>query len=98
MTARIDASRKIVIEDVSPQLDCGRYAVKREVGDSLVVGADIFKEGHDAISAATEGCDVVLAAGLFPSTAAAQCVAPGRGSPTSPLNLPPAKTSRPWPL
>jgi starch synthase (maltosyl-transferring) len=52
MTARIDASRKIVIEDVSPRLDCGRYAVKREVGDSLVVGADIFKEGHDAIAAA----------------------------------------------
>jgi starch synthase (maltosyl-transferring) len=52
MTARIDASRKIVIENVSPQLDCGRYAVKREVGDSLVVGADVFKEGHDAIAAA----------------------------------------------
>jgi starch synthase (maltosyl-transferring) len=52
MTARIDASRKIVIEDVTPQLDGGRYAVKREVGDILEVSADIFKEGHDAIAAA----------------------------------------------
>ncbi|HET6762325.1 MAG TPA: alpha-1,4-glucan--maltose-1-phosphate maltosyltransferase [Longimicrobiaceae bacterium] len=52
MPDRIDARHKIVIEDVQPQLDCGRYAVKREVGDTLEVTADIFKEGHDAIAAA----------------------------------------------
>ena len=50
--APIDSSRAIVIESVYPELDCGRYAVKREVGDELEVRADIFKEGHDAISAA----------------------------------------------
>ncbi|HEV2132587.1 MAG TPA: maltotransferase domain-containing protein, partial [Longimicrobiaceae bacterium] len=48
----INASRRIVIEDVYPELDCGRYAVKREVGDVLEVFADIFKEGHDALAAA----------------------------------------------
>ncbi|CAN5823653.1 alpha-1,4-glucan--maltose-1-phosphate maltosyltransferase [soil metagenome] len=48
----INASRRIVIEDVYPELDCGRYAVKREVGDVLEVYADIFKEGHDALAAA----------------------------------------------
>jgi starch synthase (maltosyl-transferring) len=52
MPLRIDARRRIVIEDVHPELDCGRYAVKREVGDALEVWADIFKEGHDALSAA----------------------------------------------
>ncbi|CAN5683870.1 alpha-1,4-glucan--maltose-1-phosphate maltosyltransferase [soil metagenome] len=52
MSLRIDASRKIVIENVYPELDCGRYAVKREVGDPLQVRADIYKEGHDAIAAA----------------------------------------------
>ncbi|HEX2093700.1 MAG TPA: maltotransferase domain-containing protein, partial [Longimicrobiaceae bacterium] len=52
MQPKIDASRKIVIEDVYPELDCGRYAVKREVGDAVEVYADIFKEGHDAIAAA----------------------------------------------
>ncbi|MDP9348134.1 MAG: alpha-1,4-glucan--maltose-1-phosphate maltosyltransferase [Gemmatimonadota bacterium] len=52
MSPKIDASRKIVIEDVYPELDCGRYAVKREVGDVVQVWADIFKEGHDAIAAA----------------------------------------------
>ena len=49
---QIDASRKIVIECVEPELDGGRYAVKREVGDTVTVFADIFKEGHDAIAAA----------------------------------------------
>jgi starch synthase (maltosyl-transferring) len=52
MTPLIDASRRIVIERVHPELDCGRYAVKREVGDFLEVEADIFKDGHDAIAAA----------------------------------------------
>ena len=51
MPPRIDASRRIIIEAVSPELDCGRYAVKREVGDHLEVSADIFKDGHDAIAA-----------------------------------------------
>ncbi|MBA2670326.1 MAG: DUF3416 domain-containing protein, partial [Gemmatimonadetes bacterium] len=52
MAGEREARRYIVIEAVSPELDCGRYAVKREVGDSLEVQADIFKEGHDAIAAA----------------------------------------------
>ncbi|HET8657013.1 MAG TPA: alpha-1,4-glucan--maltose-1-phosphate maltosyltransferase [Longimicrobiaceae bacterium] len=51
-TPPIDAARRIVIENVYPELNCGRYAVKREVGDTLGVWADIFKEGHEAIAAA----------------------------------------------
>jgi starch synthase (maltosyl-transferring) len=49
---QIPTSRRLVIEDVYPDLDCGRYAVKREVGDVIEIFADIFKEGHDAIAAA----------------------------------------------
>ncbi|MBJ7412858.1 MAG: glycosyltransferase family 1 protein [Phenylobacterium sp.] len=41
----------------------------------------VLKAQREAISAAAEGCDVVLAAGLFPSTAAARCVAEARGLP-----------------
>lgn len=37
----------IIIENVSPSVDCGRYAAKREAGDLLEVTADIFKDGHD---------------------------------------------------
>ena len=42
----------IIIERVSPELDGGRYPVKREVGDRLEVTADIFKEGHEVLMAA----------------------------------------------
>ena len=41
----------IIIECVTPQLDGGRFAVKRVIGDSFEVGADIFRDGHDLIKA-----------------------------------------------
>ena len=43
MTGRIDARHKIVIENVTPELNCGRYAVKREVGAQLEVPADLVR-------------------------------------------------------
>jgi starch synthase (maltosyl-transferring) len=45
------AARPIVIEAVWPQIDGGRFAVKRVVGERVEVHADIFREGHDAIAA-----------------------------------------------
>jgi starch synthase (maltosyl-transferring) len=36
---------------VEPQLDGGKFAVKRVIGDSFEVSADIFKDGHDLIKA-----------------------------------------------
>ncbi len=45
-------SRRIVIEEVTPQLDCGHYPVKREEGDTLAVEADVFRDGHQVIRAA----------------------------------------------
>src|SRR5205085_3548529 len=41
----------IAIEDVQPELDGGRWPIKRVVGDSVEVTADIFKEGHDLLHA-----------------------------------------------
>ena len=43
--------KSVIIEGVYPELDCGRYPVKREVADRLEVRADIFKDGHDVIAA-----------------------------------------------
>jgi len=43
---------RIQIEDVWPQLDCGRYPVKRSVGDEVEVWATIFRDGHEALGAA----------------------------------------------
>ncbi len=48
MSERIGST---VIENVRPQLDAGRWAVKRVEGESLTVQADIFKEGHDVLVA-----------------------------------------------
>jgi starch synthase (maltosyl-transferring) len=50
------APAPIIIEAVSPALDDGRYAVKRIVGDQLVVEADIFKDGHDRLAARARFC------------------------------------------
>ena len=43
--------RTIVIERIAPELDGGRFAVKRVVGDELLVTADIFADGHDLLDA-----------------------------------------------
>ena len=46
-----DLRRTVVIENVAPLVDGGRYPVKREVGMVLEVSADIFKEGHEVLRA-----------------------------------------------
>jgi starch synthase (maltosyl-transferring) len=44
----------VVIENVHPLLDGGRYAIKRLAGEPVHVPADIFKDGHDVIAAAVK--------------------------------------------
>lgn len=41
----------VVIENIEPLLDGGKYPVKRVEGDDLLVRADIFKDGHDVVRA-----------------------------------------------
>jgi starch synthase (maltosyl-transferring) len=40
------------IEDVYPQIDGGRFPVKRIVGERVEVWADIYRDGHDVTNAA----------------------------------------------
>src|SRR5438552_1473093 len=42
---------RIIIECVSPAVDGGRHAVKRVTGDTIWIGADVIKEGHDLLGA-----------------------------------------------
>jgi starch synthase (maltosyl-transferring) len=42
---------RVVIENVEPQLNCGRFAIKRIVGDLVSVEADVFGDGHDEVRA-----------------------------------------------
>lgn len=45
-----DGRSRVVIEKVSPQIDCGRFPIKRVVGEVVVVEADVFADGHDQVS------------------------------------------------
>jgi starch synthase (maltosyl-transferring) len=48
---RDEAGRKrVVIEGVKPEIDGGRFPIKRTPGERVVVEADAFTDGHDAIS------------------------------------------------
>ena len=40
---------RIIIENVSPQLDSGAYPIKRIVGQKVIVTADVFSDGHDVL-------------------------------------------------
>jgi starch synthase (maltosyl-transferring) len=42
----------VVIEDVTPCVDGGRFAVKRVIGESVRVRASVFADGHDRLAAA----------------------------------------------
>jgi starch synthase (maltosyl-transferring) len=43
---------RIQIQRVTPQIDCGRYPVKRTVGEQVGVTAVIFRDGHETLGAA----------------------------------------------
>jgi len=43
--------QRVVIRGVQPEIECGRFPIKRVTGESVVVEADIFADGHDSIEA-----------------------------------------------
>ena len=45
-------SPRVVIEHVQPQIDGGRFPIKRTPGERVAVTADIFADGHDRIAGA----------------------------------------------
>lgn len=45
------SSHAFHIENVFPSVDCGRFPVKRIVGETVEVWADIYRDGHDVITA-----------------------------------------------
>jgi starch synthase (maltosyl-transferring) len=42
---------RVVIEEVTPALDAGRYPVKLSRGSTLEIGANVFRDGHDLVAA-----------------------------------------------
>ena len=47
-----DPPTRIQIQDVRPQVDCGRYAAKACAGDRVAFSARIFRDGHEVLGAA----------------------------------------------
>ncbi len=48
---KTEGKRRAIIEGVSPEIDGGRYPIKRVISESVTVEADIFTDGHDSLSA-----------------------------------------------
>jgi len=42
--------RRVVIENVRQDIDCGRFPAKRSLGESVVVEADIIGDGHESLA------------------------------------------------
>ncbi|MDG1572588.1 alpha-1,4-glucan--maltose-1-phosphate maltosyltransferase [Robiginitalea sp. M366] len=42
---------RVVIDAIRPQLDCGKFFIKRIVGEEVRVTADILPDGHDVMQA-----------------------------------------------
>jgi starch synthase (maltosyl-transferring) len=41
---------RVVIEGVAPEIDSGRFPIKRTVGETVEVEADVFADGHDELA------------------------------------------------
>jgi starch synthase (maltosyl-transferring) len=46
-----DGRRRVVVQGVTPEIDCGRFHIKRVVDEEVEVTADIFADGHDRVAA-----------------------------------------------
>ena len=44
-------AERIIVSDVTPQVDCGRWPAKACVGDEIAVGATIVRDGHEVVRA-----------------------------------------------
>ncbi len=46
-----EGRRRVLVEDLTPQVDRGRYPAKRVLGDAVEVRAAVFADGHDHVAA-----------------------------------------------
>ena len=45
-----EGRRRVAIEAVSPEVEGGRFPAKRSLGERVVIEADVFADGHDAVA------------------------------------------------
>jgi starch synthase (maltosyl-transferring) len=51
MPKPVDGHKRVVVEGITPEVDSGRFPIKRVVGDVVTVEADVFADGHDLVIA-----------------------------------------------
>jgi starch synthase (maltosyl-transferring) len=51
VTGKQASRQRVVIDQVLPMIDCGRFPIKRIAGETVQVSANLFADGHDALSA-----------------------------------------------
>jgi starch synthase (maltosyl-transferring) len=54
MSARQAGRSRTVIGAVAPAVDGGRFPVKRTLGETVIVEADVFADGHDSLGCAVQ--------------------------------------------
>lgn len=52
-TADLDPQllRRVIVENLQPEVDAGRFPVKRTAGDRITIRADVHTDGHDMVAA-----------------------------------------------
>ncbi|MHB1959239.1 MAG: alpha-1,4-glucan--maltose-1-phosphate maltosyltransferase [Acidobacteriaceae bacterium] len=51
IAAKLEGRRRVVIEAVQPEINCGEFPIQRVVGETVIVEAAVFADGHDAVAA-----------------------------------------------
>jgi starch synthase (maltosyl-transferring) len=51
MNKPADGRKRVVVEGITPEIDSGRFPIKRVVGDMVAIEADVFGDGHDHVYA-----------------------------------------------
>jgi len=46
-----EGRKRVIIEEIQPAVDCGRYSARRVLGDQIAITATLFGDGHDHVAA-----------------------------------------------
>jgi starch synthase (maltosyl-transferring) len=46
----VEGRKRVIIEEIQPQVDCGRYPAKRVLGDAVTITSAVFGDGHDHVT------------------------------------------------
>src|SRR5258705_13127392 len=41
---------RVIVERLVPEIDAGRFPIKRSVGEQVTVSADVFADGHEQLA------------------------------------------------